>query len=81
MSEPSDLLTDDGQVDARLLNGGREYKIDAATCATLRERVRDGQTFRAAADEHDVAHTTIAFHVRGECEHEHDTPAVERGDA
>ena len=82
MSEPSDLLTDDGQVDARLLNGGREYKIDAATCATLRRRCREEHArLSHLAEEFDVAHTTVAAHVRGECEHDHDTPAVERGDA
>jgi len=80
MSEPADLLTDDGRVDARLLNGGRERKIDAAQCVTLRERVREGQTLRAAGRELDVAHTTIALHVRGDCTHDHDdTPPVARG--
>jgi len=82
MSEPSDLLTEDGRVDARLLNGGRAYKIDAATCATVRRRCREEYArLSHLAEEYGVSDTTIATHVHGECDHDHDTPAVERGDA
>lgn len=79
MTDISSFFTDDGRVDARLLADGREPKIDAATCATVRERVRNGQTLRAAAASVGVAHSTIGHHVRGECNHDHGTPAVERG--
>mgnify|MGYP002761391811 CR=1 FL=1 len=80
MSEPADLLTDDGRVDARLLSEGREPKIDRATCATVRVRVRDGKTLRAVAAQLGVAHSTIGHHARGECDHDHDdTPPVARG--
>jgi len=52
------------------------------TCATLRRRCREEYArLSHLAEEYDVAQTTIAAHVRGECEHDHDTPAVERGDA
>ena len=82
MNVPSDLLTDDGRAAARLLNGGRAYKIDAAACATVRRRCREEfARLSHLAEEHGVSDTAIATHVHGECDHDHDTPAVERGDA
>ena len=73
----SQLVGDDGTIDARRLNVGREQKIDAETCATLRRRCRENHArVTHLADEYNVCHTTIASHVRGECRHEHDVAPV-----
>ena len=75
MSEPSDLLTDDGQVDARLLNGRndnlrRHNTVSAAECAAMRRTMEDQGTYAAVCDVHDVAHKTARRHATGACAHD-----------
>ena len=75
--DASQLVGDDGTIDARRLNGGHVKKIDAETCATLRRRCRENYArVTHLADEYGVCHTTITSHVRGECRHEHNVEPV-----
>lgn len=75
--DADDLVDDDGPVDLRKLNSATDIRIDAETCGSLRQRVRtENARLARLAAEHDVSNTTIANHVRGECNHDHDVPPV-----
>jgi len=82
MTDVAELVDEDGAIDLRQVNSGRKEKIDAATCATVRRRCREEfARLSHLAEEYGVSDTAIATHVHGECDHDYDTPAVERGGA
>ncbi len=58
-------------------DSGTDTTIDADLCADLRERRRADHTYESLADLADARIKPVLEHVKGECDHEHDTDPVE----
>jgi len=75
MSEPADLVTEDGEIDARLVANGSPENLEdngtvsVAECAAMRQTMHELGTYAAVAESHDVAHGTAHHHVTGGCDH------------
>jgi len=79
---PSDLRTDDGEIDARLITGGsgsRQRRVRPEECRVWRLLLIDGWTTDAIAREWDTHRhdETVREHAIGDCECDHDVPPVE----
>lgn len=88
MTEISDLVRDDGEIDARLVTRGNEDNlktddnVSAELCASMRQTFHDGEgTYAAVAEEHDVANGTAHHHVAGVCRHSVDVEPAEHSQA
>jgi len=65
----SDIIREDGTVDARLLNNpstspdGHYGKVSEEKCSELREDLRELGTVAAVSEKHDMPMTTVRYHT------------------
>jgi len=74
------LRREDGQIDGRTVNTGCvQTPVSVADCRAMRQAVVDGAALDAVAERHDVHVSSVREHLRGDCPHETDTPALQHG--